>query len=284
MSERQKRLFCFGLGYTAQALIRRLPGDWTVAGTCRDGASAGHLRAAGIEVHIFDGSTPPAENWLAGADCILSTVPTDEAGDPVLRHFAGLIAAAATVRWLGYLSTTGVYGDRGGAWVDEETSATPGSARTRRRLAAEEEWRALTPPAHVFRLAGIYGPGRSAFERLKAGSARRLVKPGQVFSRIHVDDIAAVLAASMARPAPGTVYNVCDDEPAPPQDVIAHAAGLLGMEPPPELDFDSADLTPMARSFYGENRRVRNARIKEQLGVELAYPSYREGLAAIIGD
>lgn len=281
MGEQRKKLFCFGLGYSAQALIRHLPDGWSCAGTCRDGAVAADLRGRGIEVHIFDASAPPEGDWLDGVDCILTSVPPDQAGDPVLRYFADAIAASDTIRWLGYLSTTGVYGNRDGGWVDEETPAAPGNTRTERRLAAENEWRALQPAAHVFRLAGIYGPGRSAFDRLRAGSARRLIKPGQVFSRIHVDDIAAVLAASIERPAPGTIYNVCDDEPAPPQDVIAHAAQLLGVAAPPEVDFQSADLTPMARSFYGENRRVRNGRIKQLLGGELACPSYREGLAAI---
>lgn len=214
-------------------------------------------------------------------------MPPGETGDPVLAAHGECIAGLGPrLRWLAYLSTTGVYGDRGGAWVDETTPLRPTSERGCRRLAAEEAWRALADrahlPLHVFRLAGIYGPGRNPLRSVIDGTAKRIVKTGQVFSRIHVEDIAAVLDASIARPNPGAAYNVCDDEPAPPQEVVLFAAGLLGRAPPPEVDFETADLTPMARSFYAESKRVSNRRIREELGVRLAYPTYREGLRALL--
>jgi nucleoside-diphosphate-sugar epimerase len=251
-----------------------------VAGTCRTPEAAAQFEKTGIKALVFDSAAPSAGAAisLGDADCILSSVAPDQHGDPVLRHFT----LPQSARWIGYLSTTAVYGDRDGGWVDEQTATSPGSPRGRRRVAAEQEWLSLAQPAQVFRLAGIYGPGRSSFERLRAGTANRIVKPGQMFSRIHVDDIAAVLLASIAAPAPGRIYNVCDNEPAPPQDVVVHAASLLGIEPPPAVDFESADLSAMARSFYGENRRVHNDRIKSELGVKLIYPTYREGLAAIL--
>ena len=201
----------------------------------------------------------------------------------MLDHHARDLAALPRLRWLGYLSTTGVYGDRGGGWVDESDARLPSGVRGRRRVAAEDGWLALHRdrglPVHVFRLAGIYGPGRNALATVRAGTARRVDKPGQVFSRIHVDDIVAVLRASMARPAPGAVYNVADDDPAPPQDVVAYAAELLGVAPPPLVPFAEAALSPMARSFYDDSKRVRNDRIKRELGVRLAYPDYPRGPA-----
>ncbi|MEL6317923.1 MAG: SDR family oxidoreductase, partial [Pseudomonadota bacterium] len=212
-----------------------------------------------------------------------------QGGDPLLSAARGAAAAAAgRLRWAGYLSTTGVYGDHGGAWIDEGAPRAPATERGRWRVRAEDAWGALARetglPLHVFRLAGIYGPGRGPFSKVRAGTARRIVKPGQVFSRTHVEDIATVLAASIARPNPGAAYNVCDDLPAPPQDVIAHAAELLGLAPPPEVSFEEAkaEMSPMAVSFYAESKRVSNARIKEELGVALAYPTYREGLAALL--
>jgi len=196
------------------------------------------------------------------------------------------IASRRELAWIGYLSTTGVYGDRQGGWVDEESALRPTGERGRRRVAAEAGWRALGQraglPAHVFRLAGIYGPGRSAFDALRAGRAQRIEKPGHVFSRIHVADIVQVLHASMARPRAGAIYNLCDDDPAAPADVIAHAAALLGVAPPPIVPFAEAKLSEMARSFYDDNKRVRNDRIKQELGVRLTYPDYRAGLAAIL--
>jgi nucleoside-diphosphate-sugar epimerase len=263
-------LYCFGLGYTAAALARLLLAEgWTVGGSTRDAGRRATLERLGIAV----ADAPPP-----GATHFLSSVPPDADGDPVLR-----VHRPASAQWIGYLSTTGVYGDQGGGWVDEATPPRPSEERGRRRLAAEREWLALAPPAQVFRLAGIYGPGRSVLDQLRAGTARRVVKPGQFFSRIHVEDIAAVLLASIARPRPGAIYNVCDDEPAPADQVVSFAAQLLGMAPPPAVPFEQAALTAMARSFYVGSRRVRNDRIKRELGVALRYPTYREGLRALLG-
>jgi nucleoside-diphosphate-sugar epimerase len=215
---------------------------------------------------------------------VLASIGPDEAGDPVLAHHLTDLRRYATLQWVGYLSTTGVYGDRDGAWVDEADAVAPSMARTRRRVAAEGHWQASGLPVHVFRLAGIYGPGRgrNALEAVRAGTARRIVKPGQVFGRVHVDDIVQALRASVARPNPGAVYNVADDEPAPPQDVVAFACALLGVAPPPEVPYEQVELSPMARSFYADNRRIDNARIKRELGVILRYPTYRDGLRAIL--
>ena len=283
------RLFCFGLGYTALELARRLkPRGWQIAGTCRTAKAVAALRADGIEAALFDRSQPPAapDTLLAGASHVLSSVPPDEAGDPVLDHFGAALAGRPDIAWLGYLSTTGVYGDRAGGWVDETSPLQPTGERGHRRLAAEQGWLTLQRdaglPVHLFRLAGIYGPGRSALDTVRSGRARRIVKPGQIFSRIHVADIAAVLEASIAQPNPGAAYNLCDDNPAPPDEVIGFAATLLGAPMPPEIPFDSAELSDMARSFYADNKRVSNERIKRELGVTLAYPDYRAGLAALL--
>ncbi|MGD9512420.1 MAG: SDR family oxidoreductase [Geminicoccaceae bacterium] len=268
-------LLCFGLGYTAKHLANRLAArGWEIRGTTRDPDGS-----AGWPVFAFDRDRPLPPEALAGVSHVLTSIPPDELGDPVLdRHAADLRGVA----WLGWLGTTAVYGDRQGGWVDEDSPIEPTLARADRRARAEAAWLASGLPAHIFRLAGIYGPGRNAFVNLKEGTARRIVKPGQVFSRIHVEDIATVLAASIARPRPGAIYNVCDDEPAPPDEVVAYAAGLLGVAPPPAQDYATAELSPMARTFYRDNRRVRNERIKSELGVKLAYPSYREGLAALL--
>jgi hypothetical protein len=283
------RLFCFGLGYTALALARRVRAEgFEVAGTCRDGEAALKLRAQGIDAWLFDSGRPledPA-HVLAGVTHILSSVPPDAEGDPVLRAHGPDIADLDGVAWVGYLSTTGVYGDRQGGFVDETSELQPTGERGRRRVAAEALWLDLWwddgLPVHIFRLAGIYGPGRSAIDQVLSGRARRILKPGQVFSRVHVDDIVATLIASMRHPLPGTVYNVCDDEPAPPQDVIAYACQLLSREPPPLVPFEDAGLSEMGRSFFEDNKRVRNDRIKRELGVRLRYPSYREGLRALM--
>ncbi|HEV7370306.1 SDR family oxidoreductase [Arenibaculum sp.] len=280
------RLFCFGLGYSALALADRLlPQGWRVAGTTRAQEKAQALAARGIETFLFDRGRPLADpsRALAGTTHVLSAVPPDRDGDPVLDRHGGDLAGPG-LAWAGYLSTTGVYGDHDGGWVDEATPRVPTGARGRARLAAEdgwlELWRRHGVPVHLFRLPGIYGPGRSAIDALRAGTARRIDKPGQVFSRIHVEDIARVLEASMARPNPGADYNVCDDEAGPGHEVVAHAARLLGVEPPPLVPFEAADLSPMAASFYADSKRVRNDRIKRELGVRLAYPTYRDGLAA----
>lgn len=284
----QPRLFCFGLGYSALALARALRSEgWRVAGTCRSPEKRAGLIAQGIEAHLFDRGRPLVDpGALAGCRFILSSVPPDEAGDPVIDHHAGDLARLETVDWIGYLSTTGVYGDRAGGWVDEGSERRPGGVRGRRRVAAEDAWLRLWErdglPVHLFRLAGIYGPGRSALDALRRGTARRVVKPGQVFGRVHVEDVVTVLRASMAQPHPGAAYNVCDDRPADPAAVIEHAAALLGVKPPPAVPFEEAELSPMAASFYAENKRVRNDRIKRELGVRLRYPDYCAGLAALL--
>ena len=288
------RLFCFGLGYSALALAKVLRGEgWAIAGTCRAPEQAAAFRRDGIAAQVFDGSKPMAEGRaaLAGTTHLLLSVPPDGEGDPVLRYHAEDIAALMQgdppLAWVGYLSTTGVYGDRGGGWVDESSPRTPSGERGRRRAAAEDAWLALLRdrgvPVHLFRLAGIYGPGRSALDTVRAGKAQRIDKPGQVFSRIHRADIAAVLRASIAKPNPGAAYNLCDDNPAAPEEVIRYACELLGVAPPPLVPFEQAELSPMARSFYDDNKRVSNARIKTELGVCLRYPDYRAGLAALLG-
>lgn len=279
------RLFCFGLGFSAQTLASRLKSQgWHVAGTTRTSARAEALAGRGFEAFVFG---PGAAQGLRGATHVLISTPPDATGDPVLAiHATGL--AAARPAWLGYLSTTGVYGDRAGGWVDEQTPPAPQSERAERRLAAEQAWiawgRANSIPVHIFRLAGIYGPGRNQLETLRDGTARRIVKPGQVFSRIHVEDIATVLEASIAKPNPGAVYNVCDDEPAPPHEVIEYAAKLLAIEPPPLERFEDAasSMSEMALSFYADSKRVKNDRIKTELAVRLRYPTYREGLLALL--
>jgi nucleoside-diphosphate-sugar epimerase len=281
------KLFCFGLGYSALALAEALLAEgWRVAGTCRAPDKQDELAGQGIEAHLFERGRPLSEPVFAGVTHVLQSIPPDEAGDPVLATQAEALARLPRLRWFGYLSTTGVYGDRGGDWVDEHSDLQPTGERGRRRVAAEVGWSRLLHaeglPLHVFRLAGIYGPGRSALDSLRAGTARRVIKPGQVFSRIHVADIVQVLGASMAWPNPGAVYNVCDDDPAPPWEVIEYAAELLGVAPPPTVPFEQAQLSDMARSFYDDNKRVRNERIKRELGVQLKYPSYRTGLRALL--
>jgi nucleoside-diphosphate-sugar epimerase len=282
-------LFCFGLGYSAQALGRQLIAQgWRVGGTARTGDSAKALAAAGFEAVVFDGHAPrrEASDALEHATHVLLSIPPDADGDPALRHHARDIEASPSVQWIGYLSTVGVYGDHGGAWIDETTPATPMQERSRWRLAGEDRLLTLGQRsgkrAQVFRLPGIYGAGRSAIERVREGTAQRIVKPGQVFNRVHVDDIAAALAAAIAGRGAQDIYNVTDDEPAPPQDVIAYAAELLHMPAPPEIAFEDARLSPMAASFYAENKRVGNARMRNELGVTLKFPSYREGLQAIL--
>jgi len=284
-----RKLFCFGLGYTALHLARRLqPEGWIVEGTCQTEEKQRSLQSQGFAAYLFDRGRPLAnpEAAIHDATHILSSVPPDAHGDAVVEAYGVEISHVIGLRWFGYLSTTGVYGDRGGEWVDEDGDLKPTGERGLRRLAAEVDWRHLwlndSLPLHIFRLAGIYGPGRSALDSLRDGTAKRIVKPGQVFSRIHVDDIATVLIASMARPDPGAVYNVCDDNPAPPDEVVAYAAELLGVEPPPALPFEKAELSEMARSFYADNKRVRNERMKDDLGVRLKYSDYRSGLKAIL--
>lgn len=280
------KMLVFGHGYSAGALTPLLTArGWHVTGTTREDVA--RVAATGATALLWPGSDDAVRAAIPHADAILvSTAPTD-AGDPVLAAFRDDLARARP-RWLGYLSTTGVYGDRDGGWVDENSVLDGSGPRGQARIRAEADWRALAIahdlPLHIFRLAGIYGPGRGPFQKVRDGTARRIIKPGQVFSRIHVQDIAQVLLASIDAPAPIGIYNVCDDDPAPPQDVIAHAAALLGMPVPPAVPFDQAQMSPMARSFYGDSKRVRNDRIKRDLGVRLLYPDYRSGLAALLAD
>jgi nucleoside-diphosphate-sugar epimerase len=278
-------LFTFGHGYSAQALTRLLrPQGWAVTGTTRSADTAAAMAADGI-MALLPGDDP-APALRRATHLLVSAAPTAE-GDPAIAALRpALQEVAPDLSWIGYLSTTGVSGDHGGAGVDEATPLTPATQRGQMRVAAEAEWQALAlatgAPLHIFRLAGIYGPGRGPFAKVRAGTARQIIKPGQVFSRIHVEDIAQVLAASIARPDPGAIYNVCDNDPAPPQDVLAHAARLLGLPEPPRVDFATAEMTAMARSFYAESKKVRNDRMLRDLGVHLKYPDYRAGLAALL--
>ncbi|EPX77698.1 SDR family oxidoreductase [Litoreibacter arenae] len=279
-------LLSFGHGYSAQALSRLLlPKGWTITGTTRSEDKAESLRRDGVEAVVWPGADMGSQLTRA-THLLISAGPTED-GDPVLTARRPEIAkVAGNLKWVGYLSTTGVYGDHQGGWVDETTPLTPSTKRGRLRVKAEAAWEDLAIesglPLHIFRLAGIYGPGRGPFSKVRNGTARRIIKQGQVFSRIHVDDIAQVLEASIRQPRPGAVYNLCDDDAAPPQDVIGYAAELLDMPLPEAVDFETADMSPMARSFYAESKRVKNKLIKEELGVTLLYPDYRTGLQALL--
>ena len=279
-----KTLISFGHGYSASALAKLLiPLGWTVYGTTRSADRAESLARTGVIPVLWEQDN--MDSVFAQVSHLLIAAGPDAEGDPTLRLYRDQITTLAPqLEWAGYLSTTGVYGDHQGGWVDENTPLTPSTRRGQWRVAAESEWRSIPNlPLHIFRLAGIYGPGRGPFAKVRNGTARRIIKENQVFSRIHVDDIAQILLASITRPNPGAVYNVCDDLAAPPEDVIAHAADLLGLPIPLAEPFESADMTPMARSFYAESKRVRNDRIKQDLGVTLKYPDYRAGLAALLG-
>jgi nucleoside-diphosphate-sugar epimerase len=275
-------LFVFGLGYSALYVVRK--GAHDAAGTVTTREKAEKLRGEGVAAFVFDGQAAESAiaDRLCGAECLLVSIPPDEAGDPVLHHFGDVIARAPRVTRIIYLSTIGVYGDHGGRWIDETTVPQPVNGRSNDRLAAELAWQAFASRTgktlHILRLAGIYGPGRNALGALRNGTARRIVKPGQVFNRIHVEDIAHAVAAARVHPGGSAVWNVTDDEPAPAQDVVSYAAGLIGIAPPPEIPFESAELSAMAASFYGESKRVANVALKQGLGVELAFPTYREGL------
>ena len=283
-------VFFFGLGFSslaAVAKLRELDPEVRVSGTVRSPEKAPMLREKGIRAHQFTGSEPGPElgaNLRAATHLVLS-IATDEGGDPALLQHRQDLDAAESLQWLCYYSTVGVYGDFEGAWIDENAPLVPRNERSDRRVAAEAAWRCYAEqrglPLAILRLAGIYGPGRSTFDKLRNGSARRLVKPGQVFNRIHVEDIGRITALAAQQRLSGT-FNIGDDEPAPPQDVVAYAAELLGVEPPPAIAYAEAELTPMQRSFYADNKRVSNQAIKTALGIELLYPTYREGLSAIL--
>ena len=283
----QGRILVFGYGGVGRALGARLRAEgWSIAATARSRDAAEALAAEGVEP--LDPSDPAAASRaVKGADAILVTAPPTDAGCPGSAALgAPLTARRGAAPWIGYLSTTGVYGDHAGRWVFEATALAPLSAEAVRRVQAEAAWTALAAgtgaPLAIFRLPGLYGPGRSAFDRLRAGEARRLTSPGQVFSRLHLDDAASGVAAAIGRPRPGAIYNLCDDEPAPNADVIAHAARLLGVPVPREELLDPASLSPPARRFWSENKRVSNALAKAELGWRPAYPTYREGLAAVL--
>ncbi|OAN80043.1 NAD(P)-dependent oxidoreductase [Jannaschia sp. EhC01] len=275
------KLLIFGYGFTSKALAQAMPDTWQITATTRTPEKAALMQ--GAKPRLFPGDDLSRD--IAEATHILISAGPDAAGDPVLAAYRDAFVTAKP-DWVGYLSTTGVYGDHQGGWVTEETPLVPSTKRGEARVAAEGAWMELHRnhglPVHIFRLAGIYGPGRGPFSKVRNGTARRIIKEGQVFSRTHVDDIAQVLMASIARPNPGAAYNVCDDDPAPPQDVIAHAAKLLDLPIPEAIPFEDADMTPMGRSFYAESKRVNNTRIKEELGVSLLYPDYRSGLAALL--
>lgn len=277
----------FGLGFSARTLAERLAAKgWAVSATSRSAEGAAAIAAKGYRAFVFDGSSPLPQGAFDGVTHVVTSAPPGKDGDPVLRQHAGDFASRARqFEWVAYLSTTGVYGDHAGGLVTEDTPLTPNTDRGQRRLEAEtqwlELWRGHQLPVHIFRLAGIYGPGRNQLLPLLDGTAKRVVKPGQIFSRIHVADIAGILEASMAHPHPGRAYNVCDDEACPPQDVVEYGARLLGLPVPPAIPFEQAELSPMARSFYADSKRVSNARLKSELGVTLAFPTYREGLAAL---
>lgn len=273
-------LLLLGYGYSAAAFAASLPGNWRRIGTTRSSEKAATMAAEGVEA-VDPGDGAAMARAIAAADRVLVSAPPGPEGDPMLRAFEPALQAARP-GWVGYLSTTGVYGDRQGGWVDETSPLAPINERSARRIAAERAWLDSGRPVEIFRLAGIYGPGRSVFDRLREGRAQRIVKPGQVFCRIHVEDIAGALAAAAARPEPGRILNLADDEPAPPWEVTAYAAALLGLAPPPEIPFEAAELSPMARSFYNESKRVSNRRMREELGYAPRHPDYRAGLEAIL--
>lgn len=284
----EQKIFIFGAGYSGKAFARMRLQGVRIAGTTRSADKFAGLEAADIEAFVFDGQlTPEVRAQLAATThLVVSAAPGDD-GDPVLNAAREAIAhGMPLLRWIGYLSTVGVYGDHGGAWIDETATCRPKPGRSSMRLAAEQAWHelgeAIGRPVAILRLSGIYGPGRNAFVNLQSGTAKRLVKQGQVFNRIHVDDISGALWF-LADGDYGGVFNVTDDEPAPPQDVVAYAADLMSVAPPPEIPFETAQLSPMARSFYGENKRVANTAIKA-LGYGFRLPNYRTALDSMWAD
>jgi len=290
MVQGNKKLFCFGYGYTCDYLAHELlhRGGWTIGGTTRDPEKRTFLRGKGVQAHLFDYERPLGDPYfiLDGTTHLLISTPPDDMGDPTFAMHAADIMRIPTLEWVGYLSTTGVYGDRDGGIVDENSEIRPNSQRGSRRVRAEAEWLSLFQgyglPVQIFRLAGIYGPGRSALDSVRAGVARRINKPGQVFNRIHVEDVIQVLLASMEHPNPGAAYNLADDDPVPSHEVIKYACEVLGLTPPPLIPYNEADMAPITRSFYADNKRVANNRIKQELGVTLKYPDFRKGIEACL--
>lgn len=283
------RLFCFGYGYTASFLAEKLlPHGWTVAGTTTDKDKRDFLRQSGVDAYLFDTrrGLPDPHQAFAGVTHVLLSIPPGAEGDPAFQIHGPDLCEIPTLEWAGYLSSTGVYGNRNGEWVDEASMPAPDSRRGSVRLKAEQQWQSLRLndgfPLHTFRIAGIYGPGRSVIEAVRAGTAQRIEKPGHVFNRIHVEDIVQALIASINRPSPGAIYNLADDHPAGSAEVITFACNLLGIAPPPVISYDQAELAPIVRSFYKDNKRVKNDRLKTDLGVSLLYPDYRSGLQACL--
>ncbi|KRA96569.1 NAD(P)-dependent oxidoreductase [Devosia sp. Root685] len=283
------RTFFFGLGYSSQASaqLMQMSGEFaSTLGTVRTSDKANRLTKSGLSAVVFDGTAPGPDvaAVLRDSTHVVVSIAPDETGDVVLRHHRADLDAMPNLQWLCYYSTVGVYGDFGGAWIDESAPLSPRNLRSGVRASAEEEWidyaRARGVPLCILRLAGIYGPGRSSFDKLADGTARRVIKPGQVFNRIHVEDIARVTMLATERRLDG-IFNLADDAPGPPQDLITYAAEKMGVEPPAEVDFETAEMTPMARSFYRDNKRVSNRAIKQALGIELLYPNYQAGLEAI---
>lgn len=285
------RLFCFGLGFSALALAERLlPKGWQVSGTCRGSDRQDVIEAKNISSFLFDGSqsTPEIVESVSSATHLLITIPPQSSGDVVLKNFHEVIAKARHLQWIGYISSTGVYGDAQGKWVDETSALLSPTDLNRRRVEAESAWFKMAKdydlPVMVFRCVCIYGPGRNLLVSVQKGRARRIDKPGLVFSRIHAEDLAQTLEASMQKPQPGEAYNVSDDCPCPPAEAAEYACRLLGVEPPPLVPYEMADLSPTARGFYTANKRISNKKIKQELGVELKYPDYRSGLNALLKD
>lgn len=288
-----RKLFCFGYGYCCDYLGYELLSHhrdaWDIAGTTRDLEKAKIMRYYDIKPYLFDNEKPLDDPKLFLKDIthLLISTPPDDNGDPTfLAHADDLVSSMPNLEWVGYLSSTAVYGDRDGEWVDEESETIPSNKRGSRRLKAEQQWLSLFRdydlPVHIFRLSGIYGPGRSALDSVRAGYARRIEKPGHAFSRIHVRDIVEVLLTSMKNPTPGEIFNLCDDLAAPSHEVIAYACDLLGIDPPPLISYEDADMSPIARSFYNDNKRLHNDKIKDKLGITLHYPNYKIGLQACL--
>ena len=286
----QKKLFCFGYGYVAEHLANALKAQdptWQICGTTRDTDKLSMMREDGIKAYLFSEETPFHDPLFIfnGATHVLISIPPNKQGDIVFQTHARDILNIPTVQWIGLCSSTSVYGDRDGDWVDETSEIRPTSERGSKRARAESAWlkmrRIAGIPINIFRLSGIYGPGRSAIDTVRAGNPRRIEKPGHAFNRIHVDDIVQTMIASMDQPQPGDIYNLADNDPAPSHELVAYACALLGKEAPELIPYSEADMAPMARSFYKENKRVKNDKIKNKLGITLKYPDYKAGLDAI---